>query len=102
MRTWISALLLISPALAADEKIGFDDRVEIVRGLTSEYATMKAPLPRSKKPLPFDKEKPFQNLGMQRVAAATGHKLSVDDIELTLREFGGTDGVQQISKGAFL
>ena len=55
-----------------------------------------------KKAMPFDKEKPFQNLGLQRAAAATGHKLSVEDVELTLREFGGTDGVQQISKGAFL
>jgi len=55
-----------------------------------------------KKPLPFDKEKPFQNLGMQRVAATSGH-LSINDVELTLREFGGTDGVQQISKpGALL
>jgi 3',5'-cyclic AMP phosphodiesterase CpdA len=55
-----------------------------------------------KKPMPFDKEKPFQNLGLQRVAARKGNPLSVDDVELTLREFGGTDGVQQISKPGVL
>ena len=54
-----------------------------------------------KKPLPFDKTNPFHNLGMQRVAHtrdARQHPFSVDDVELTLREFGGTDGVQQIAK----
>jgi 3',5'-cyclic AMP phosphodiesterase CpdA len=60
-----------------------------------------------KKPLPFDKEKPFQNLGLQRVAANVGPQrrptLRVDDVELTLREYSGANGVQQISKsGVFL
>jgi len=41
-------------ALAADKKLTEDDRVDILRGLMSEYATVKAYLPRSKKPLPFE------------------------------------------------
>ncbi|HTB19499.1 MAG TPA: hypothetical protein VK708_15365 [Bryobacteraceae bacterium] len=52
-----ACLLLLStlvPAGRADEKLSEDDRVEILRGLLSEYATVKAFLPRSKKPLPFD------------------------------------------------
>jgi hypothetical protein len=51
------ALLLsvLAPLAArADQKLSEDDRVEILRGLASEYATVKAFLPRSKKPLPFD------------------------------------------------
>ena len=51
MRTWISLLVLIANAAVAQDKLGFDDRVEIVRGLTAEYATLKAYLPRSKKPV---------------------------------------------------
>lgn len=50
-----------------------------------------------KKPMPFDKEQPFKNLGLQMIADNKG-AAGVNDVELTLREFGGTDGVQQISK----
>ncbi len=45
---------LIAPCFAADTKLTDDDRIEIVRGLTAEYATVKTYLPRSKKPLEFD------------------------------------------------
>lgn len=48
-----------------------------------------------KKPIAFDKEKPFRNLGLQLMSGADRH---VDDVELTLQEFSGTDGVQQISR----
>jgi len=54
-----------------------------------------------KKPLAFDKDNPFRNLGLQQITEK--RPLQVDDIELTLREFSGTNGAQQISKtGAFL
>jgi sulfur carrier protein ThiS len=54
-----AAILLASgfwilPSARADKKLTEDDRIEILRGLLSEYATVKAPLPRSKDPLPFD------------------------------------------------
>jgi 3',5'-cyclic AMP phosphodiesterase CpdA len=53
-----------------------------------------------KKPVAFNKDKPFDNLGIQRVVEPHGQ---VAEIELTLREYGGTDGVQQISKtGLFI
>src|SRR5580700_437243 len=47
---------LVSSARATDKKLTEDDRIEILRGILSEYATVKAPLPRSdsKNPLPFD------------------------------------------------
>ena len=55
----ISPRLLVAFAavasLPADQKkLTFDQRVEITRGLTAEYATVKVPLPRSKKPLDVD------------------------------------------------
>lgn len=41
------------PAPAAD-KLTDEDRIEIIRGLTAEFATAKVVIPRSKKPLPFE------------------------------------------------
>jgi hypothetical protein len=38
------------------KKLTMDQRVELLRGLNSEYATVKAPLPRSKKPLEFNSD----------------------------------------------
>src|SRR5579862_386307 len=49
-----SALCLLTPAYAVDKKLTEDDRVEILRGLMAEYATVKTILPRSRKPLPFE------------------------------------------------
>jgi len=53
-----------------------------------------------KKALPFDAAAPFRNLGL-RVATAPA-PLSVDDVELTVREISGTEGVQQLLKGGVL
>ena len=50
-----------------------------------------------KKPLPFDNVKPFQNLGVRAVAEASGRP-RVHEVELTLREYSGTVGIQQILK----
>jgi hypothetical protein len=54
-----------------------------------------------RKPLLFDKDHPFKNLGIRRVAfngkpqpGATS--LSIEDVELTAREFRGINGVQQL------
>jgi hypothetical protein len=44
----------LAPCFAADPKLTDDDRIEILRGLTAEYATVKTYLPRSKKPLEID------------------------------------------------
>ncbi|HUJ51261.1 MAG TPA: hypothetical protein VLW25_13720 [Bryobacteraceae bacterium] len=46
----------LSSAYAADKKLTDDDRVEMLRGLLSEYATVKTLLPRSPKPLPFQSD----------------------------------------------
>ena len=54
----------------------------------------------AKKPLPFDAADPFRNLGIRQVSAP--QPIAVNDIELTLRELSGTEGVQQILKGGSL
>ena len=50
MRKTLPVALLICSSLLA-EKLTFDERVELVRGLMAEYATAKTFLPRSKKAL---------------------------------------------------
>jgi 3',5'-cyclic AMP phosphodiesterase CpdA len=50
-----------------------------------------------KKPIAFDKDHPFQNLGIRSIAAK-GDELAVQDVELTLREYSGVNGIQQLAK----
>src|SRR5437868_1245058 len=45
------AFLAVASANADQKKLTMDQRVELMRGLTAEYATVKVLLPRSKKPL---------------------------------------------------
>jgi 3',5'-cyclic AMP phosphodiesterase CpdA len=56
-----------------------------------------------RKPVPFDKDHPFKNLGIRTVnfngKTQPGTKsLSVEDVELTAREFRGINGVHQFLK----
>ena len=56
--------------------------------------------------MPFDKDHPFQNLGIRLVHEkgdkASPHIVTVEDVELTLREFAGINGVQQLLKNPSL
>lgn len=51
---WGLIPLLSFSLLADNQKLNFDQRIEIVRGLMAEYATAKVIIPRSKKPLPYE------------------------------------------------
>ncbi|HYZ86148.1 MAG TPA: hypothetical protein VE621_17185 [Bryobacteraceae bacterium] len=53
MRKTLPLVVLLSTSLMA-QKLTFDERVELVRGLMAEYATAKTFLPRSKKALDYD------------------------------------------------
>lgn len=53
----------------------------------------------AKKPLPFDKNKPFHELGIRLVGAGESQRLNVSDVELTRSEFSGVSGMQQMIKG---
>jgi len=88
MRTWISLFVLITNVGMAEDKLGFDDRVEIVRGLTAEYATLKAYLPRSKKPLEFESTGKYDAKGWEEIgkqlgpAARTGDAVQITKVTL--------------------
>jgi len=56
-----------------------------------------------RKPIPFDKDYPFKNLGIRTVSfngksQPGSTSLSVEDVELTAREFQGINGVHQFLK----
>jgi hypothetical protein len=52
-----------------------------------------------KKPVAFDKDRPFQNLGLREVGVPrSGGELKVSDVELSLREYSGVNGIQQLLK----
>jgi hypothetical protein len=56
-----------------------------------------------KKAIPFDKDQPFKNLGLRvidrtRDAAAHVDTVRVEDVELAMNEFSGTEGFNQLLK----
>src|SRR5512133_496112 len=53
-----------------------------------------------KKPIAFDKDHPFKNLGIrlvnEKAGSASSSTVSVQDVELTLQEFSEINGIQQV------
>jgi hypothetical protein len=101
----VIAILTCLPAqLPAGSKLSWEDRVELMRGLTAEYATVKALLPRSAKPLEFEAGKgdydKSQWAAIARVsgpAARNGDmvqvtKVEIDDDKIVLQINGGFKG----------
>jgi len=82
-----SAVALMAQGAARDEQLTPEDRIELTREMTSEYATAKDVLPRSRDALPMDLEgakdedvwaKAFNNWG---TAADVGDLVQVTKIE---------------------
>jgi hypothetical protein len=73
MRT-IAALgiLTLAPALGAADKLTWQDRVELARGLDFEYANVKVLLPRSRKPLEFNADGSWDKNAWAAVAKTAG------------------------------
>lgn len=72
--------LALNPASAADKKLTEEDRIELLRGLTSEYATVKAYLPRSKKPLPFESSGTWDKQKWEELGKELGPAARVGDL----------------------
>lgn len=100
LAAFIAVASLDQMSLADQKKLTIDQRVEIVRGLTAEYATVKAPLPRSKKPLDmqpdgtYDKQKWSAEGRQNGPAARTGDlvqvtKVTIEDDAIILEINGG-------------
>lgn len=83
-----AALVLIVAVLPVplrgSDKLTYDERVDLVRGLTAEYATAKTFLPRSKKPLEFESTGAYDKKQWDAIAKEMGPAArSGDQIQIT-------------------
>jgi hypothetical protein len=115
MRIWIAlGAVLLTPLLqAADEetdKLTEPDRIELMRGLSAEYATVKTLLPRSKKALPFETNGTYDKKAWAAAAREYGPaaragdlvevtKVSIDSDKLVLQINGGFNGGRKWYQG---
>jgi hypothetical protein len=76
----LAAALVFAASAPAADKLSFDERVEVVRGLMAEYATVKAPLPRSKKPLPFESTGAYDRKHWDEAGKELGPAARVGDL----------------------
>jgi hypothetical protein len=95
-------LFLVASSLAA-EKLTQEQRIELLRGMTAEYATVKTFLPKSKKPLPYKSTGQFDKLEWQEMGKELGPaarpgdlvqvtKIEIDDNKIVLEINGGAKG----------
>jgi hypothetical protein len=85
MRTWTAAVATVAAACFAlppahAGKLTFDERVELTRGLMAEYATVKAFLPRSKKPLEYESSGTYDKKAWEEVGKQFGPAARVGDL----------------------
>ena len=110
MRKLALIAILTLPAFPAGNKLTWEDRVELTRGLTAEYATVKVLLPRSKKPLEFEAnggydKKQWNEIGRESGPAARAGdlvqvtKIEIEDEKLVLQINGGFKGGKKWYQG---
>jgi hypothetical protein len=97
----IIAILTLAPGLwPAGNKLTWEDRVELTRGLTAEYATVKALLPRSSKALVFDATGGYDKGQWTAIARESGPAARNGDlVQITKVEIGDDKLVLQINGG---
>ncbi len=99
MRALLSLAILTASSLDA-RKLTDDERVEILRGLTAEYATLKVMLPRSKKPLEVESAGTYDKKRWEEAAKELGPagrqgdmiqitKVTIEDDKLIFEINGG-------------
>jgi hypothetical protein len=74
------ALAALPAPLRCEDKLTFDERVELVRGLSSEYATLKQFLPRSKKPLEYESSGAYDKKKWEEIAKEMGPAARTGDL----------------------
>ncbi len=104
MRRWTAVLaIFLTPLVHAADKLTEQDRIELVRGLLAEYATVKQLLPRSKKALPFESTGTFDKKVWQAASHEYGPagrvgdtvkitRVLIDADKLVLQINGGFNG----------
>jgi hypothetical protein len=95
------AVLTLAPGLfPAGNQLTWEDRVELTRGLTAEYATVKVLLPRSSKPLVFDARNGYDKNQWMEVGRQSGPAARTGDlVQITKVDIGDDKLVLQINGG---
>ncbi len=84
----LTVVVVLLPQAGAAGKLTDDERLEIIRGMTAEFATLKGLLPRSKKPLPYnsdgtwDKQKWDEAAKEMGPAGRTGDLIQITKVEI--------------------
>jgi len=111
--TTIASVILLPGVLPAGNKLTWEDRVELTRGLSAEYATVKILLPRSRKALEFDSKGTYDKGAWAEVAKESGPaarsgdlvqvtKIDIEDDKLILQINGGYKGGKKWYQGVQL
>ena len=79
-RVLVAAFVAVASLSADQKKLTQDHRVEIMRGLMAEYATVRVPLPRSIKPLDVKTDGSFDKQQFDQAAKAYGPAGRVGDL----------------------
>jgi hypothetical protein len=100
MRGALVAALCFGQAAHAGRKLTHEDRLEIIRGLSSEYATVKTMLPRSKKPLVFSSTGTWDKAKWTEIARENGPAARTGDIvQITKVDINGDNIEFEINGG---
>jgi hypothetical protein len=96
----VAVLSLLPAAGFAADKLTWQDRVEIDRGMIAEYAKVKVLLPRSKKPLEFNADGTWDKMSWAAIAKASGPAARNGDmVQITKVEIEADRLVFQINGG---
>jgi len=101
MRAWTAIIaIFLTPSFYGAEKLTEQDRIELMRGLVAEYATVKQLLPRAKKALPFESTGTFDKKVWQAASREYGPAGRVGDTVMITKVFIESDKlVLQINNG---
>ena len=114
MRAWTAVFaIFLTPLLNAADKLTEQDRIELMRGLVAEYATVKQLLPRARKALPFESTGSFDKKEWQAASREYGPagrvgdlvqitKVFIESDKLVLQINGGFNGGRKWYSGAQL
>ncbi len=97
----VIAIVILAPGLLpAGNQLTWEDRVELTRGLTAEYATVKVLLPRSSKPLVFDAKNGYDKNQWMEIGRQGGPAARTGDlVQITKVDIGEDKLVLQINGG---
>jgi hypothetical protein len=100
MRAFALAIIAVVVAPAFAEKLTFEDRVELTRGLMAEYGMVKVLLPHSKKALEFESAGTFDKKQWSTIAKESGPAARVGDtVQITKVELGHDSITLEINGG---